>query len=38
MAPVLTILHEGSLNAGTGGIGGELVAPQAGLFVSLFGV
>ncbi|MDA1166395.1 MAG: hypothetical protein O3B13_25145 [Planctomycetota bacterium] len=23
MAPVLTILHEGSLNAGTGGIGGE---------------
>ncbi len=36
MAPVLTILHEGSLNAGTGGIGGEeLVAPQAGLFASL---
>ena len=36
MAPVLTILHEGSLKAGTGGIGGEeLVAPQAGLFASL---
>ena len=36
MAPVLTIIHEGSLNAGTGGIGGEeLVAPQAGLFASL---
>jgi putative OPT family oligopeptide transporter len=36
MAPVMTILHEGSLNAGTGGIGGEeLVAPQAGLFASL---
>lgn len=36
MAPVLTILHEGSLNAGTGGIGGEeLVAPQSGLFASL---
>ncbi|MBC8290795.1 MAG: oligopeptide transporter, OPT family [Planctomycetes bacterium] len=36
MAPVLTILHEGSLNAGTGGIGGEeLAAPQAGLFASL---
>lgn len=36
MAPVMTILHEGSLNAGTGGIGGQdLVAPQAGLFASL---
>lgn len=36
MAPVLTILHEGSLKAGTGGIGGkELGAPQAGLFASL---
>lgn len=36
MAPVMKILHEGSLNAGTGGIGGEeLVAPQAGLFASL---
>lgn len=36
MAPVLTMLHEGSINAGTGGIGGsELTAPQAGLFASL---
>lgn len=36
MAPVLTILHEGSLKSGTGGIGGEeLAAPQAGLFASL---
>ncbi|MCA9064808.1 MAG: oligopeptide transporter, OPT family, partial [Planctomycetaceae bacterium] len=36
MAPVLTILHQGSLNAGTGGIGGEeLAAPQASLFASL---
>lgn len=36
MAPVMTVLHEGSLNAGTGGIGGrELPAPQAGLFASL---
>lgn len=36
MAPVLTILHEGSLIAGTGGIGGEeLVAPQASLFAAL---
>ena len=36
MAPVMTILHEGSIKAGTGGIGGEqLVAPQAGLFASL---
>ncbi len=36
MAPVMTILHEGSLANGTGGIGGkELPAPQAGLFKSL---
>ncbi|MCA9074945.1 MAG: oligopeptide transporter, OPT family [Planctomycetaceae bacterium] len=36
MAPVMTILHEGSLNNGTGGIGGkDLPAPQAGLFASL---
>lgn len=36
MAPVLTVLHEGSLNSGTGGIGGrELPAPQATLFASL---
>ena len=36
MAPVLTILHEGSLKRGTGGIGGEeLAAPQAALFASL---
>ncbi len=36
MAPVLTVLHEGSLNAGTGGIGGDdLSAPQASLFASL---
>jgi putative OPT family oligopeptide transporter len=36
MAPVMTVLHEGSLNAGTGGIGGEeLPAPQAGLFAAL---
>jgi putative OPT family oligopeptide transporter len=36
MAPVMTVLHEGSLNAGTGGIGGEeLSAPQAGLFAAL---
>ncbi|GAB5444656.1 MAG: oligopeptide transporter, OPT family [Fuerstiella sp.] len=36
MAPVMTILHQGSLNSGTGGIGGEdLPAPQAGLFASL---
>jgi len=36
MAPVMTVLHEGSLNAGTGGIGGrELSAPQASLFASL---
>ena len=36
MAPVMTVLHEGSLRAGTGGIGGEdLPAPQAGLFAAL---
>ena len=36
MAPVMSILHRGSLNAGTGGIGGEeLPAPQAGLFAAL---
>jgi putative OPT family oligopeptide transporter len=36
MAPVMTVLHQGSLNAGTGGIGGtELPAPQAGLFAAL---
>ena len=36
MAPVMTALHEGSLNAGTGGIGGkDLVAPQAVLFAEL---
>ena len=36
MAPVMTVLHEGSIKAGTGGIGGaELRAPQAGLFASL---
>ena len=36
MAPVMTILHEGSLTSGTGGIGGkDLPAPQAGLFSSL---
>lgn len=36
MAPVLTAIHEGSINAGTGGIGGkDLPAPQAGLFASL---
>lgn len=38
MAPVMTILHEGSLaaNPETGGIGGkDLPAPQAGLFASL---
>ncbi len=36
MAPVMTVLHEGSLNEGTGGIGGrELSAPQANLFASL---
>lgn len=36
MAPVLVVLHEGSLKSGTGGIGGrELPAPQAKLFQSL---
>ena len=36
MAPVLTVLHEGSLAAGTGGIGGsDLPAPQAVLFAEL---
>jgi putative OPT family oligopeptide transporter len=36
MAPVLTVLHEGSKAEGTGGIGGrELPAPQAGLFAKL---
>ncbi len=36
LAPVMSVLHEGSLNQGTGGIGGrELPAPQAGLFASL---
>ena len=36
MAPVMEVLHQGSLNKGTGGIGGrELSAPQAGLFASL---
>jgi putative OPT family oligopeptide transporter len=36
MAPVLTVLHEGSLAQGTGGIGGtELAAPQAVLFSKL---
>lgn len=36
MSPVMTVLHEGSLASGTGGIGGtELPAPQASLFASL---
>ena len=36
MAPVMTVLHQGSLNDGTGGIGGrDLPAPQANLFASL---
>lgn len=36
MAPVMTVLHQGSLNEGTGGIGGrDLPAPQANLFASL---
>ncbi|MEQ9410610.1 MAG: oligopeptide transporter, OPT family [Fuerstiella sp.] len=36
MAPVMTILHEGSIANGTGGIGTkDLPAPQAGLFASL---
>lgn len=38
LAPVMTVLHHGSLNAGTGGIGGrDLPAPQANLFASLAG-
>ncbi len=36
LAPVMTVLHEGSIANGTGGIGGrELAAPQAVLFSSL---
>lgn len=36
MAPVMTVLHEGSINQGTEGIGGkELSAPQATLFKEL---
>lgn len=36
MAPVITVLHEGSIKAGTGGIGGtQFPAPQAKLFASL---
>lgn len=36
MAPVMTVLHEGSLRSGGGGIGGEqLPAPQAGLFAAI---
>ena len=36
MAPVMTVLHLGSINDGTGGIGGRaLPAPQANLFASL---
>ncbi|MCB0308723.1 MAG: oligopeptide transporter, OPT family [Bdellovibrionales bacterium] len=36
MAPVLVAMHEGSINNGTGGIGGkEFPAPQAKLFASL---
>lgn len=36
MAPVMTVLHQGSLNDGSGGIGGrDLPAPQANLFASL---
>ncbi len=36
MAPVMTVLHEGSVRSGTGGIGSkDLPAPQAGLFASL---
>ncbi|MEW6237453.1 MAG: oligopeptide transporter, OPT family [Candidatus Omnitrophota bacterium] len=36
MAPIMTVLHEGSINDGTGGIGGRvLAAPQAALFASL---
>lgn len=36
LAPVLMVLHHGSINNGTGGIGGsELSAPQATLFAAL---
>jgi putative OPT family oligopeptide transporter len=36
LTPVMMVLHEGSLQAGTGGIGGsEFPAPQAKLFASL---
>ena len=36
MAPVMTVLHEGSLNNGLGGIGGrDLTAPQAVLFTAI---
>lgn len=36
MAPVMVVLHEGSIKQGTGGIGGEeLPAPQAKLFEAL---
>ncbi len=36
LAPVMTVLHQGSINNGTGGIGGrDLAAPQAKLFSSL---
>lgn len=36
MAPVLSIMHQGYLNNGTGGIGGTvLTAPQATLFTAL---
>jgi putative OPT family oligopeptide transporter len=36
LCPVMTVLHEGSLKAGTGGIGGEeLAAPQAAIFAAL---
>ncbi len=36
MAPVMMILHEGSIRAGEGGLGSaDLPAPQAGLFASL---
>ncbi|MEX1097121.1 MAG: oligopeptide transporter, OPT family [Planctomycetales bacterium] len=36
LSPTMTVLHEGSLKAGKGGIGGtELAAPQAKLFAEL---
>ncbi len=36
LVPIMTVLHQGSINNGTGGIGGsELPAPQAVLFASL---